>query len=179
MKSAKMPNKSSWKSRRVELLQLACSCVAKQVKSGVRIGRAIRITSRKFHGRSLGESRRLQLSPVLLRRLWDKSKHGRDTRAFQLHYRSGVIAKQIDPVFLLLLVSYCVQGGVSLASAVRELDATRQTGISMRTLYRKLQVKEIRDLIKFAKRARHAEFAEQFHTEAFRLAPAFPSEEDK
>src|SRR5437879_4594741 len=106
MKSAKTPNKSakqkfppSWRSRRADLLLQACRCVAEQVKSGVRIGRAIRVASRKFNGRSLGESRRLKLSPVHLRRLLDKSKHGRDASAFQLHYSSGAIAKAIDPVF--------------------------------------------------------------------------------
>jgi hypothetical protein len=177
--SGKQKFASSWKTKRADLLQQACGCVAEQLKRGVRVGRAIRLASKKFHGRCLGESRRLKLSPVLLRRLWDKSKHGRDSRAFELHHRSGAIAKPIDPFFLHLLVSYCAQGGVSLASAIRELDITRKTGVSVRTIYRNLPVKTIRDLTELARRARHAELAQKIHTEPFRLAPVFPSEKDK
>jgi transposase len=144
---------SEWETRRASLLQRACNCVAEQVQNGVRIGLAIRIAARKFRGRSLGDSRRLRLSAEHLYRLWYDSRHGRDPRAFQLRYRSGLKLKDINPVFLRLIVDHAVQRGLSIQAAVREMNLGNALGASIHTLYRRLPMKEIGRLAALTRRA--------------------------
>lgn len=153
MPRAESSEQGSWIQRRAVILQLACNCVAEQVKSGVRIGRAIRIASRKFRGRSLGESRRLRLSAKHLYRLWYDSGHGQDPRAFQLCYRSGFKLQDIDPVFIRSIIDHAVQRGLSITAAVREMKAGGALPVSMHTLRRRLPTKEIGRLAALTRRA--------------------------
>jgi hypothetical protein len=127
----------SWTDRRSALLQTACNYVAEQVQSGVGICRAIRITARKFRGRSLGKPRRLRLSAKTFEGLWYRSKGGRDLTSFDLHYRPGR-PKKVDPVFLRLIAETCIARGISIAAAKRELDPSNSHDISVHTLWRRL-----------------------------------------
>jgi transposase len=153
MPIAESSGRLTWIQRRASVLQLACNHVAEQVQSGGRIGRAIRIAARKFRGRSLGDSRRLRLSAKHLYRLWYESRHGRDPRAFQLCYRAGLKLKDINPVFLRLIVDHAVQRGLSIPAAVREMNLSNALGASIHTLYRRLPTKKIGRLAALTRRA--------------------------
>jgi hypothetical protein len=143
----------NWQDRRAALLQRACQCIAEQVQSGIGVCRAFRIAARKFRGRSLGKARRLRLAAKTLARFWYKSDHGRDPSAFKLHYRPGRSTKEIDPVFLRLIADHCVQRGIPVAVALRELNAVQSSGVSVHTFYRKLPTQIIRALAAMTRRA--------------------------
>jgi hypothetical protein len=131
----------SWTERRQKLLQQACTLITEWRASGVPIGRAIAIATRKFQNAPLGGGRYLSLSSKSLRRFWDLWKDKKDPSIFALKYKVAERAK-FDPVLLRLVIEHCIQNGESLSEGV---DALRRKGakISIRDIYRVLNARAV------------------------------------
>ncbi|MDR3460135.1 MAG: hypothetical protein P4N60_22130 [Verrucomicrobiae bacterium] len=80
-----------WQLERAAKLQRACLCIKAALQRGEKIRKAIRRTSRRYHGRPFrADSRhKLALTPATLRRLYDAwLKAGERPSAFKLGYRA-------------------------------------------------------------------------------------------
>jgi hypothetical protein len=160
----------SWQDRRALILQSACNYIAEQVHSGIRVGRAIKISARKFRKRSLGGGRRLPLPEKTMQRHWYKWRNSREISVFALHYRSGRGPKKIDPIFLRRIAFHCAQRGISIAAAFRELNAVHGIGISVNTLYRRVPAKMINRLAALTRRALRDQARVERHRQQLREA---------
>ena len=132
----------AWQQRRTRLLQEACTEVAHEIAGGVKLGRAIKTTARKFRTRSLGNGQQLSLSAKSLERHWYRFKD-RGESAFALRYVAGRKA-DIDPLLLRLIVDGCIRQSKSISQILTEIEIGDRNGrASLATLYRALPAKEI------------------------------------
>jgi hypothetical protein len=145
----------SWHARRQSLLHAACKAVAALRQDGVRIGHAIALVARKFRGRSLGGGRKLPLSPKSLRHHWDVwNAADRDEFVFRNRQKPGIPEAELDPAILALIVSICVQKGLTLLHVLSTFPLKEAFGrpISKASIYRRLPAREIQKLALFQRR---------------------------
>jgi hypothetical protein len=144
---------------RQSLLHAACTAIAALRQDGVRIGRAITATARKFRTRSVGGGRRLPLSRKTMRRHWDMwNAANRDGAVFRSRYKPGRPKAELDPSLLSLIVAICVQERCTLGHVLRTLPLTA----SKWTIYRRLPAREIQKLVLSHRRlTKHARDLEQ------------------
>lgn len=141
-----MRSRAARQTRRTKILQAACKFIASEVQGGVRVGRAIKVASRKFRQRSRGDGRRIRLSEKTMRRLWYAWRALRDDSVFFLRYQPGCRPAAIAPSFLRLVAETSIGSGRPIAAVLRSSKSRSSSRVSTRTIYRRLPVGRIRRL---------------------------------
>lgn len=98
----------AWQIERAAKLQRACLCIKGAIQRGEKIRKAIRRTSRRYHGRPFkaGLKHRMALTPATLRRLYDAwQQAGEKPSAFRLGYSAR--PPYLPRKLMLRFAAYC------------------------------------------------------------------------
>jgi hypothetical protein len=124
MISALSDTTPAWQTRRAEILQKACTLIAQRLQSGEKVLRTINSIAKQFDNSSLGEGRRLWLSPKTLQRLWYLWRSSdRTPSTFALNYNGNAQLPIVDSLLLRALIHQSLQTGASLEEIVEKLNA--------------------------------------------------------
>jgi hypothetical protein len=101
-------SKADWQSERAGILHRACGALQSAVQAGKPVCKSLQLISRRYHGRPFkaDPSRRLQLSPLTLRRAWNAWRRGGEVpSAVRLKFRPAVPA--VPAPLLVRFAEFC------------------------------------------------------------------------
>lgn len=132
-----MANRCTWQERRELLLDRACREMIdlRAVDPGLPVGKSIRRVARQFRNRSLGQGKKLRLSPGTMRRYWAVWKQTRSPEVFGLHYKPRPPV-EIAPDMLEKMISEAIDCGLCVSEIYRLYGGQEGLGCCMQTLRR-------------------------------------------
>ncbi len=124
--SSQASNQSNWQHERAAILQRACQSIKRAKESGKPLGRAIQRNARSYAGSPFKSDpeRRLKLSPVTMRRLWDAwRRSGELPTAFKFNFFQPRPSAVTAPM-LVAFAEFCARNSLkSLRAAWLEFIA--------------------------------------------------------